>query len=963
MFSRFTSFHEKRKPASASCIDEVGTTGTPPKPITAMLRSSPVADKKMLGAVVEQPEDNAAEPLPPPPPHSESSDDEDRVEHQAEVRIAESFSPTSATTTKITITEHSADIAADHNHVPAHPESSSSTRSRTRATAQPAVGLHLSVQLSGVCDASDGLFVVVFGGRVNDKQMHELEAQREKDEGPFEVDVSNVEWIMMGRTEVVEKRDAGSIIARTQESHASHDGTNSNSHSSLPQGTGVHGALVCRQFSCMINDPSRYNVDLLMFAVYKPIGHSDDLTTHHELAWGVLDATNLLPDEYMRLPLNTVIKPNSMSGFQEMNADLNLRLPSEVFMQPEPIAYIGVCATHSVPLTRRAYIGSQRLGYKSYPYVHKLYGFQSLTGQVLTREELHLPKYSLSVPAALLGLLLEERLPSMTKLCGVVDIELAEAVKTLKRLQKEASGGGGSGEIDGEPIDIMDEQIMYYGKLAGEIEAAENRVSTLTRGRSVLEEVNGRLTEEYLGCYNYCVEGLKAEETAGMAKVGGESGELLEAAEEVKGMGKGRKKDKKGASWGVMGVPVHMGGGRLKRSVTKKSKELAFIPTNLNIQLMHTESVRNRLYSKTSGEEEKEGEGAEGKEEVEAAPKALDTFATATFGVPSAHSLGTKQGGLRRLLLSSGTDGVFSNDNVASGARAAQKKKLQQTKEDPLRISSVENDLSTSRAAQVCALHARGLEMTVADLQTHASGRRRNSILRVAAMSSSFVGGSVDLPRKEEEQEGGEEKKSRLTGEVEDWIKCSELMHRVDIVTSQMLSISIAMMQNSLAMAASGSPHHINILPRVLEAGFLVSVESLLSAYGGELCMLEDLAVAVEWLSTVTVRIVENVKDKKGKVSCRRRASTHTLGCRALSSASLTLTCSRVCGAAASSTRRGTTIWTRARRTGGGSGTRRGFGSGEGRGTRTSGLVAAGTAWGAKKSGGGRTSRASNGGS
>lgn len=227
----------------------------------------------------------------------------------------------------------------------------------------------------------------------------------------------------------------------------------------------------------------------------------------------------------------------------------------------------------------------------------------------------------------------------------------------------------------------------------------------------------------------------------------------------------GRSKNKRDSVAGPMGVPVHMGGGRLKRSVQKKLQKLAFIPTNLNMQLMHTESVRNRLQSKLygdSGEELKSGAGmaalrspetgkggvevdeGEGEEPELSSPvgaasqksdekqqqQQLDTFATATFGVPSAHSLGNKEGGLRRLLLSQSTDGVFSHDEVARLERDAQKMKIQQTKDDPLRISAVENDLSTSRAAQVCALHARGLEMTVADLRSHASGRRRNSILR-----------------------------------------------------------------------------------------------------------------------------------------------------------------------------------------------------------------------------------------
>jgi hypothetical protein len=224
--------------------------------------------------------------------------------------------------------------------------------------------------------------------------------------------------------------------------------------------------------------------------------------------------------------------------------------------------------------------------------------------------------------------------------------------------------------------------------------------------------------------------------------------------------------------------------------------------------------------------------------------------------------------------------------------RAAHKTKMQKTKDDPLKLATFENDLSISRAAQVCALHARGLEMTVADLKSHAGGRRRNSILKLASRITNdgaeedvkeiaaravdedveFSGSAGASILSDEDASEEDVRKTKLTGEVEDWFKCAQLMHRVDIVTSQVLAIAITSFQTTLALAAAGSPHHLSILPRILDVGFLVSLESLLSAYGGELCMVEDLSVAVEWLSTVSVRVIE-VKNHRFSTGARTYSS------------------------------------------------------------------------------------------
>ena len=891
------------------------------------------------------------------PQQVSDDEDEDLLDATAEEHISESFSPKQRgpTTPYSPPRPPTGEVGKK--------QADDGQRDRSKQTANANMGLQLSVQLSGVCEAADALFIVVFGGKLSNQARTGLAVARERyvveikatGKAPpslANVDLSHVDWIQLGRTEVVKQKDAGSLISRTTskaDPSSQAGGLSSNSSS----------ALVCRQFSLMINDPGRYGVDILMFAVYKANGHSDMLNTHQELAWGVVDCDNLDPGAYSRLSLNTIAsKSSSMAAFQDMNADLNLRLPSEMFQSPEPVAFLGICPTQSVGMTRRVYAVSQRLGFRTPPYCHKLYGFQALQGQVLTREELYLPRYSLSVPAAMLALLLEERLPSVEKLLNVVVEELMHATKNLKATQKAilegsqknvdlfigpgsrsrtlssdrrkgnksspsqlrrgSSGGalGGhtstSGSGGKSVFDAVDDQIASASKGAEEIEKAENRVATLKRGEEVLKDVKDALITEYMGCFNNCMEALRAEE---------EDREMVQMEIESKGKKK-KKKAKKKEKTTLMGIPQHMGGARLKRSVMKKSEIHAFMPTNMNIQLMHTERVgvakigdtaEDESVAEEEGEEDSEGgdrgepqkfvgatvntfhsakeDSSEGQNaQRHDGSKPLDTFSSLTFGVPSAHSLSKSNGGLRRLLLSQSTDGIFRPNEEAWNERSAHMTKIQKTKDNPLKLAAYENDLSVSRAAQVCALHARGLEMTVADLQSHATGRRRNSILKLAsritndggeddvkeiaarAVNEKIGGKSTGEDDEDEEVEAGGEK-TKLTGEVDDWFKCAQLMHRVDIVTSQALAIAISSFQTTLALAAAGSHKHVALLPRILDVGFLVSVESLLSAYGGELCMVEDLSVAIEWLSTVTVRVVEV---KNHRYSTERSYSSET---------------------------------------------------------------------------------------
>jgi len=91
-----------------------------------------------------------------------------------------------------------------------------------------------------------------------------------------------------------------------------------------------------------------------------------------------------------------------------------------------------------------------------------------------------------------------------------------------------------------------------------------------------------------------------------------------------------------------------------------------------------------------------------------------------------------------------------------------------------------------------------------------------------------------------------------------------------------LLAAAVAQLSALLACCASGSAVHKRVLPRVLACGFLVSLQSLLSTRGDELGMLEDVVVASEVLSTVTLRLVAPKKKKSKSKSKLNKSITTT---------------------------------------------------------------------------------------
>jgi len=112
-------------------------------------------------------------------------------------------------------------------------------------------------------------------------------------------------------------KDAGAIVNRTASRADPNPGVNKDGASNdtlyIPS---QHSALVCRQFSLLVNEPLRFGLDIVMFAVYKSQNNTDLLSTHQELAWGIIEgdlAREMAAEILLSNPLNSLRSPQPLT--------------------------------------------------------------------------------------------------------------------------------------------------------------------------------------------------------------------------------------------------------------------------------------------------------------------------------------------------------------------------------------------------------------------------------------------------------------------------------------------------------------------------------------------------------------------------------------------------------------------------------------------------------------------------
>ena len=86
-----------------------------------------------------------------------------------------------------------------------------------------------------------------------------------------------------------------------------------------------------------------------------------------------------------------------------------------------------------------------------------------------------------------------------------------------------------------------------------------------------------------------------------------------------------------------------------------------------------------------------------------------------------------------------------------------------------------------------------------------------------------------------------------------------DLAKRIDICSSQVLGYAVTAVKLCIHLATSYNGVYFDNLARALRIGLLVSLQSMLSTFGDELGMIEDLDFAASWLNLVTIRLVNHI--------------------------------------------------------------------------------------------------------
>ena len=86
-----------------------------------------------------------------------------------------------------------------------------------------------------------------------------------------------------------------------------------------------------------------------------------------------------------------------------------------------------------------------------------------------------------------------------------------------------------------------------------------------------------------------------------------------------------------------------------------------------------------------------------------------------------------------------------------------------------------------------------------------------------------------------------------------------DLAKRIDICSSQVLGFAVTAVKLCIHLATSYNGAYFDSLARALRIGLLVSLQSMLSTFGDELGMIEDLDFAASWLNLVTIRLVNHI--------------------------------------------------------------------------------------------------------
>lgn len=427
------------------------------------------------------------------------------------------------------------------------------------------------------------------------------------------------------------------------------------------------------------------------------------------------------------------------------------------------------------------------------PYAEVMYSFHTKTGNTHSLESLYASKYSLNMALSLLSLWNQERNEYLYNYIRLLKEELATMMKT-------ASITSNTSPVP-DDSDISDPRNLR-GKMVKSLSQTANAIPSTT-GTSNIPLDDEKLSALF-DAFRQSIELIEEiyndnSELSSIILTHYEN--CLESKQIMNNV-----------------LNPSQGGHLLRRSTWKKFTLWQYCTTNLNVHILlskvNTFSELHLLSLDSMNEQHsiqfpsndefnmtsyitgrRDGNSGFGYTN----PHNIHCVPTITLGVPSAHELKFSDGGLRKILLE---------------------------------IPTIEHKLLWMQAIQA------------PDSQTLFNlfklyPKEGNSLFGNVVYTINAAGG---IPSRED-----------LVTVLK---RKFELSRRLDICASQALGTAVTLVRTIVQLASLIGDDYFEILARSLRIGFFVMFESLLSTQGAEIGMLEDLEIAVLWLSLVTVRLV-----------------------------------------------------------------------------------------------------------
>lgn len=506
-------------------------------------------------------------------------------------------------------------------------------------------------------------------------------------------------------------------------------------------------------------------------------------------------------------------------------------------MAVEPKAILGVIKfTSGTLLQHRTKIAE---GLNVSPYAEMVYSFQTIDGQTLSLEQLYSSKYSLAVPEAMIKFVQLDRGSSISKLCMTAHKDLeslnAEITKLLNQSHSPNAPASNSSSSSQniklsssptptshmpQPQTIARHSISYLTNIENFSNSAsleKQYMTSLLLGRELLEHAAELITDVQIDFQNsfvmvtencqYCRSNVEPVEEGRYAV---SSSDFIHEEDD--------------------------GSNILRKSVWKKHPQWQFSTTNLNIHLMLSRyfSVEEIIQTSSdlTGSSPSNGKKIKSRNNADT----IHVAPTITFGCPAAHSLRFKEGGLRRIL-----------------------EEISDESSRLLWIHMLQADIPSSdffrfmdeRPKESASLFHTKIPQIVLQLTTWQLDVI-NGVYSTSQTSSSH---------------GSSNTRTNILKEIYTTQRKMELANRIDIVSSQILAFALTQVKTIIMLATNIGGVYTEILQRSLKIGFLLGIESLLSTYRDELGMIEDLDIAVQWLSLVTLRLISLTRNETNKLN------------------------------------------------------------------------------------------------